>query len=104
MEAMLEAEYGRDVKKVVRSIERLVDKYDELDQKIARLELSLDQEIEDSGPKSRKTKKLMKDLGRARKELASLQEDEAKLSELSLLSPNEQPVVAADAEGNSAGH
>jgi len=105
MEATLASEYGQSVKRTVREIERIIGKYDMLDEKIAKLTVDLDDELEASGPKSRKFKKLSKQLKQAKGELTSLKLQEAKLSALELVNPDEQPEpIASEEPQSTAGH
>ena len=57
-----------------------------LDEKIQRLEITIDDELEKRGAKSKKLKKYNNQLSTAKKEMVSLKEKEAKLYELGLLS------------------
>ncbi|MGB0685344.1 MAG: hypothetical protein ACPGQD_04045 [Planctomycetota bacterium] len=95
MYTMLAQEYKKDASKAVKEIERIIAQYDVYDEKIARLEIAIDDEIERAGPKSRKLKKKRKDLDKAKADLAELKADEAKASELVLLRPDEQPPAGA---------
>jgi hypothetical protein len=86
---MLKSEYSQPAEKTVKSIEKIISQYDVADEKIARLEIAVDDEIEKNGPDSRKLKKLFKQLKEAEAKLASLKNQEAKLSELQLKKPTE---------------
>jgi len=65
--------------------------YDMLDEKIQRLEITIDDELEKRGPKSKKLKKYRAQLGAAQKEMAAAKEKEAVLSGLQLRNPDEAP-------------
>ena len=86
---MLSSEYQQPAEKTVKSIEKIISQYDVSDEKIARLEIAVDDEIEKNGPESRKLKKLFKQLKDAEADLASLKNQEAKLSKLQLKKPME---------------
>ena len=75
----------------MKEIEKILSQYDMLDEKIARLEIAIDDEIEKRGPKSKKLKKKRKQLEDAHKEMAKWQEKEVKLSQLGLKSSKEEP-------------
>jgi hypothetical protein len=100
--AMLKSEYKLPAEKTVKAIEKIISQYDVADEKIARLEIAVDDEIEKNGPDSRKLKKLFKQLKEAQDDLASLKRQEAKLSDLQLKKPSETrdgaegPVVKAE--------
>jgi len=101
MYSMLGTEYKEDAEKSVKQIEKIIAQYDVQDEKIARLEIAIDDEIERAGPKSRKLKKKRQDLAKAQADLAKLQAQEAKASELTLLHPEQGPTMAG-AEGRPA--
>jgi len=92
MYKMLKSEYKKPAEKTVREIEKIIAQYDVADEKIARLDIAIDDEIEKNGPESRKLKKMIKELKAAEADLARLKKDEAKLSELGLKKPNEKPI------------
>lgn len=98
---MLDSEYKVDAEDSVKEIERIMAQYDVYDEKIARLEIAIDDEIERNGPKSRKLKKKRSDLDKAEKDLAKLKALEAKVSDLKLKRPFDGPSVA-DAQGGNA--
>jgi len=91
MYTMLESEYKKDAKSAVKEIEKILSQYDMLDERIARLEIAIDDEIEKRGPKSKKLKKKRKQLEEAQKEMLQWQEKEVKLSQLGLKSVKEEP-------------
>ena len=84
MERMLDSEYLGDSKKTLRQLELVLNQYDVLDERIGRLEVAVEQEIEEKGPKSKKLKKLKKDLDKALAEMDGLKEREKELSDLRL--------------------
>jgi hypothetical protein len=91
MYAMLKSEYKKPAERVVKDIEKIISQYDVIDEKIARLEIGVDAEIEKNGPESRKLKKLIAQLKDAEKEMADNKKKEAKLSVLGLKKPDEKP-------------
>ena len=94
MNRMLASEYTGDVSAAVREIEKIFTQYDVLDERIQRLERDVESEIESAGPKSRKLKKIRKDLEKANQEMASLKEREKQVSDIGLKYP------APDAQGS----
>lgn len=94
MHSMLESEYKGDYRKATKEIEKIIYQYDVLDEKIARLEIAIDDEIERKGPKSKKLKKLQKDLDKAQKEMDDSKKREANLtSQLKLRKVDEKPTI-----------
>jgi hypothetical protein len=91
MYATLKAEYKKDAKKAGKEIAKLMYVYDMLDEKIQRLEITIDDELEKRGPKSKKLKKYRRQLEDAQKEMAAAKEKEAVLSNLQLRNPDEAP-------------
>ena len=83
---MLEMTYSKKAKPRVKQLKKLLYQYDMLDEKIQRLEITIDDELEKRGAKSKKLKKYNNQLSTAKKEMVSLKEKEAKLYELGLLS------------------
>lgn len=98
---MLDREYQNPAEKTVKEIEKILSSYDVLDEKIARLEIAVDDEIEKSGPDSRKLKKLTNGLKEARLELVNLKKKEALLSELGLKKSDEQPIQLSGPAANA---
>jgi hypothetical protein len=92
----LKAEYKKDAKKAAKEITKLLYTYDLLDEKIQRLEITIDDELEKRGPKSKKLKKYRKQLEVAQKEMAAAKEKEAVLSNLQLKNPDEAPNALAE--------
>jgi len=84
MQRMLESEYLGDSKKALKQLEMVLNQYDVMDQRIDRLEQSVEEEIENAGPKSRKLKKLRKDLAEAEEEMERLKKREQEVSDLKL--------------------
>ncbi len=93
MYTALAAEYRKDAHHAVKEIEKILAQYDMLDEKIARLEIAIDDEIERNGPKSRKLKKLRKDLAKVQEEMESWKKAEEKLSDLGLKAEDEKPKI-----------
>ena len=93
MYTVLATEYRKDAHKAVKEIEKILAQYDMLDEKIARLEIAIDDEIERRGPESKKLKKLRKDLAKTQAEMESWQKAEAKLSDLGLKAKDEKPKI-----------
>lgn len=87
MGELLSSEYAKKTDRALKELLRLLDKYDVLDERIAKLEDELDQRIEEDGPSSRKVKKTEKELAKARAEREALREKAAKVSELRLKNP-----------------
>ena len=96
MHETLKAEYKKDAKKAAKEITKLMYVYDMLDEKIQRLEIRIDDELEKRGPKSKKLKKYGKQLEAAQKEMVAAKEKEAVLSNLQLRSPDEAPNALAE--------
>tara|TARA_R110000824_G_scaffold135156_1_gene298260 strand:+ start:7841 stop:8521 length:681 start_codon:yes stop_codon:yes gene_type:complete len=83
---MLEMTYSKKAKPRVKQLKKLLYQYDMLDEKIQRLEITIDDELEKRGAKSKKLKKYNNQLSTAKKEMVSLKEKEAKLYEIGLIS------------------
>jgi len=84
---MLGMTYDGKAKPRVKKLKKLLYLYDMLDEKIQRLEITIDDELEKRGPKSKKIAKYRNQLNKALKEMASLKADEEKLYELKLKNP-----------------
>ncbi|MDA0667766.1 MAG: hypothetical protein O3A95_08220 [Planctomycetota bacterium] len=91
MYTMLESEYKKDAEKAVKEIEKILAQYDMIDEKIARLEIAIDDEIERRGPESKGLKKMRQQLEEAQADMVNLKEKEAKLSMLDLKPLKEEP-------------
>jgi hypothetical protein len=91
MYTTLKAEYKKDAKKAAKEIAKLMYVYDMLDEKIQRLEVTIDDELEKRGPKSKKLKKYRAQLESAQNDMLEAKEKEAKLSDLKLRKPDEAP-------------
>ena len=63
--------------------------YDVVDERIAKLEVDLDNQIEEDGPSSKKVKKTEKELTKLRAERDALREKAAKVSALKLKKPKQ---------------
>ena len=85
--AMLGMTYDGKAKPRVKKLKKLLYLYDMLDEKIQRLEITIDDELEQRGPKSKKIKKYRSQLNKALKEMLSLKEDEKKLYDMKLIKP-----------------
>jgi hypothetical protein len=96
MYATLKTEYKKDARKAAKEITKLLYVYDMLDEKIQRLEIIIDDELEKRGPKSKKLKKYRKQLEAAQKEMAAAKGKEAVLSNLQLKNPDEAPNALAE--------
>ena len=84
---MLGMTYDGKAKPRVKKLKKLLYLYDMLDEKIQRLEITIDDELEQRGPKSKKIKKYRSQLNKALKEMLSLKEDEKKLYDMKLIKP-----------------
>ena len=84
MAAALERDYENDPERSIKTITRLLDKYDEIDSKERLLEAKFEATIEKYGPASGKLKGIRKDLDKLGKQRADLDEKLAKASELRL--------------------
>ena len=72
MMQVLKATYGKEPEGQVRKMERTIDEFDSVDQRIAAIEKRMDELLETDGPDSKKLKKLKDDLGVAHKERREL--------------------------------
>lgn len=90
MYEILEIDYKKDAEKSVKEIAKLMYVYDMLDERIQRLEIAIDDEIEKNGPKSKRLKKYQSQLKEAQKDMADAKAREAKLSDLKLKNPKER--------------
>jgi hypothetical protein len=84
MEDLLRAEYEQDHDRSLGDLVQCLDRYDVLDERIARLEDRLEREIEERGPGSRKLKALRDELDQLRAERRELAERERRASSLEL--------------------
>ncbi len=89
MTRMLDSEYLGNSKKALKKLEMVMSQYDVMDERLNRLEQQAEEEVEKAGPKSRKLKKILKNLQAAQDEMASLKvrEKEASNLELKYLDP-----------------
>jgi hypothetical protein len=66
MMQVLKANYAKDPEESMRKMERVIDEFDELDQRITALEQKIDGVVETDGPESHKLKKLQSELEAAK--------------------------------------
>lgn len=100
MESVLAYDYKKDPKKALKEVQKILVKYDTLDEKEALLEERMQLELEENGPKSRKLKKLKAELESVQKERDSLKKNEAKLMDLGLFRKKvEKDVVISNLTG-----
>lgn len=85
LHTMLGLTYSKGTKPRVKELKNLLYKYDMLDEKIQRLEITIDNELENKGPRSKKLKKYRNQLGKALNELQSLKKKESELYKIKLL-------------------
>lgn len=92
--------YEKDARASLKQLAKLLDRYDVVDAQIAALEMSFENTIERKGPRSPKLASIQRDLEKRRKELADLDLEFRKASELQLarkaLAPVTVPVPAPD--------
>ena len=79
--------YHEKAKPRVKKLKKLLYLYDMLDEKIQRLEITIDDELEKRGPKSKKIAKYRSQLNKALKEMTSLKADEEQLYDMKLIKP-----------------
>jgi len=84
---MLGMTYRDKAKPRVKKLKKLLYLYDMLDEKIQRLEITIDDELEQRGPKSKKIAKYRNQLNKALKEMKSLKDDEENLYDMKLIKP-----------------
>jgi len=84
MSARLKSDYKKRPDTALRSAAKLLDQFDIVDQKIHRLLEKRDQILEEDGPKSRKLKKVVRDIENEKLELEELTDKMARASELEL--------------------
>jgi hypothetical protein len=84
---MLDLTYTKKAKPRVKELKKILYKYDTLDEKIQRLEITIDDELEKRGQKSKKIAKYRIQLKDAKKEMESLKAREEKLYKLKLKNP-----------------
>jgi hypothetical protein len=81
---MLDMTYKNKAKPRVKELKKILYKYDMLDERIQRLEITIDDELEARGPKSKKIAKYRNQLNGAKKEMKSLKDQEEKLYKMDL--------------------
>ena len=72
-------ESRKPFKRRVKELKKILYQYDMLDEKVLRLEITIDDEIENKGPRSKKLKKYRDQLRKAEKEMGSLKANESEL-------------------------
>jgi hypothetical protein len=89
MGALLKSEYAKKHEPVIKSLLRVLDDLDEVDQKLAAADGRFNDVIEDDGPKSRKAKKIQKELTKLRNEKSELRARAIEAGRLPLRAPVE---------------
>lgn len=84
MFAMLKADYAKQPEPVVKSLLRLLDRFDYLDSKEEELKAQLDDAIVAAGPTSSRAKRLIQKLNELQKDKKATLAEEEKLAELDL--------------------
>ncbi len=94
----LERDYDGNAERSLKSLAKLLDKYDDIDAKEALVEARFEQTIEKHGPQSGKLKSLRKDLGKLATQREKLDAELAEASALTLkaaVMPADGPVETA---------
>jgi len=100
MEQIIAYDYKKSPKKALKEVQKLLVKYDTLDEKEALIEERMQLELEENGPKSKKYKKLKAELADVQKERADLKKKEAKHMDLGLIRKKvEKDVVISNLTG-----
>jgi len=81
---ILDKTYREKAKPRVKRLKKILYSYDMLDEKLQRLEITIDDEVEDKGPRSKKLKKYREQLRKAEKEMKDLKEEELELLNMKL--------------------
>jgi len=81
---ILDKTYKDKAEPRVKKLKKILYQYDMLDEKIQRLEITIDDELESKGPRSKKLKKYRGQLRKAEKEMKDLKEEESKLLNMKL--------------------
>jgi hypothetical protein len=87
MENILAVDYAKSPRQVLKEVQRFLIKYDNLDGAEAILEEKMQSELEKNGPKSKKLKKVRKELAKIETDRQALKDKEAKLMDLHLRRP-----------------
>jgi hypothetical protein len=87
MEKMLTTRYAEKPDKALKALLRVLDDYDEVDERIALIEEKLDDAVESEGPGSSRAKKLKKELTKLHQERNDLRAKAVKVSELKVKKP-----------------
>tara|TARA_R100000458_G_scaffold21140_1_gene18914 strand:+ start:1142 stop:1861 length:720 start_codon:yes stop_codon:yes gene_type:complete len=81
---ILDKTYKDKAKPRIKKLKKILYQYDMLDERIERLEITIDDELESKGPRSKKLKKYREQLRKAEKEMKNLKEEELKLLDMEL--------------------
>ncbi|NQU50094.1 MAG: hypothetical protein HQ519_15695 [Planctomycetes bacterium] len=84
MEKVLTYDYNKKPKGVLKEVTKILIQYDNLDAEESIVEEKMQLELEKNGPKSKKLKKLRKELDRIENDRTKLKSKEAKLMDLDL--------------------
>ena len=84
MTRVLDEYYTKSPSRVINDLVKVLSRFDKLDRKIQDLKENLDVAIESSGPRSKKAKKLMKELERAEEERSELESKKDELRKIPL--------------------
>ncbi|MBC8406317.1 MAG: hypothetical protein H8E15_13920 [Planctomycetes bacterium] len=84
MEKVLTYDYNKKPKGVLKEVTKILIQYDNLDAEESIVEEKMQLELEKNGPKSKKLKKLRKELDRIESDRTKLKSKEAKLMDLDL--------------------
>ncbi|MEL6430049.1 MAG: hypothetical protein AAFZ87_08760 [Planctomycetota bacterium] len=103
MTGLLANEYEKKPQKPLKTITRLLDKMDTVDQRLAELIAKREAVLEKEGPKSRKLKKLQKDISKAQEEVKGYRSEISKVSSLKLKADRKKAKEAKKAKGAPAG-
>jgi ribosomal protein L29 len=97
MENILAVDYAKSPRPVLKEVKRFLIKYDNLDAAESILEEKMQAELEKNGPKSKKLKKIRKDLAKIETDRQALKDKEAKLMNLHIRRPKvEKDLVIND--------
>ena len=102
LEGCLAREYKGRAKSSVKTLFKLLDRYDVLDERKGLLQEQLETAIEDHGPKASKVAKLRKKLAKLEKERESLVADWDEAKTLPLVYPDGPPRPAVEAQDPAA--
>jgi hypothetical protein len=94
MTTLLEVDYKQKYRMSLKKVTKLLDEFDVVDARYQEVVARRDEILEEEGPKSRKLKKVYRDLAKAEADLKTLHAEFAKASEMDL----RRPVVAPPPE------